>query len=409
MKTITLLKIPLLCLTALSCFTASAQQKSAAYAITADTIGGINWNVLRLIDINNGSAINQLAKAPAPAANVVQAAKAAPNAKTNGSANLGRVAACAFDNATHRLFFATMQTNELYAVNLNASGAAPIKVADLRINDPFVSHPEENNISRMVIGADGNGYALTNDAEHFFAFATTGQQVQFRDLGTLKDAATNGENSIHSFCTGWGGDMVADKYGFLYVINIYNKVFKIDVNKQEATYTGNISGLPAGFYTNGAAVDDDGKILLSCSTFGKGYYVVDINSLVAQPAPNKNNDVFNASDLASANLLFQDKKDLAIVQDQLMDLDGNVSVWPNPVPAASKSFNIVFNTIDKGDYMVQLVDMDGNVVVNKPVRIAGKRQSFPVNYTGSVSNGLYMVRLVNSKNVTQSVRKIFIL
>jgi len=404
MRTVTLRKIPYflssVCLIA-TCYSAAAQQHgSSAYAITADTIGGMNWNVLRLIDINNGSAIHQLGKAPSPTT--------AENAKNNA----GKVAAAAFDITTHRLFFATMHTNELYAVNLNSNNAAPIKVADLHINDPFISHPEENNISRMVIGADGNGYALTNDAEHFFSFATTGQQVKFRDLGSLKDAPDNGQNSVHAFCTGWGGDLVADKYGYLYLINIYNKVFKIDVNSREATFMGTIQGLPAGFYTNGAAVDDNGKVILSCSTYGKGYYLLDISSLAATAITGKNTDVYNASDLASSNLLFQDnKKDNYITTaPEKLDVDGsNISVWPNPVPVTGNTFNVAFNALDKGDYIVQLVDMDGKVVVSRPVKLGSKRQTIPINYGSGISGGLYVVQVLNSNNVTQTARKIFIL
>lgn len=382
-----------------TCYSAVAQQHSSAYAITADTVGGLNWNVLRLIDINNGAAINQLGKAPAPTT--------VENAKNNA----GKVAAAAFDVTTHRLFFATMHTNELYAVNLNSNNAAPVKVADLRINDPFISHPEENNISRMVIGADGNGYALTNDAEHFFTFATTGQQVKFRDLGGLKDDPTNGQNSIHAFCTGWGGDLIADKYGFLYLINIYNKVFKIDVNSREATYTGTIQGLPAGFYTNGAAVDDNGKVILSCSTYGKGYYLLDMPSLTATAIGSGKSEVFNASDLASSNLLFQDKKEniVATAPEKLDVNSSNISVWPNPVPVSGNTFNVGFNSLDKGDYIVQLVDMDGKVIVSRPVRLGAKRQTIPINYGSGISGGLYVVQVLNSNNVTQTARKIFIL
>ncbi|GAA0535781.1 T9SS type A sorting domain-containing protein [Chitinophaga japonensis] len=405
MKTVTLRKFPTFfsftCGIFLCCAAVAQQRQGNAYAVTADTIGGLNWNVLRLIDMNDGAAVNRLGKAPA----------AAPGVQTAKN-HAGKVAACAFDNTTHRLFFATMHTNELYAVNLNSNNAAPIKVADLRVNDPFISHPEENNISRMVIGADGNGYALTNDAEHFFVFATTGQQVQFRDLGSLKDAATNGQNSIHSFCTGWGGDLVADKYGYLYLVNLYNRVFKIDVNSLEATYTGIIQGLPQGFYTNGAAVDDNGQVVLSCSTYKQGYFLLDMSSLKATAIPNKRNDVFNASDLASANLLFQDKKDItpiAITPGSMGADSSNINIWPNPVPLAGNTFNVAFNALDKGDYIIQLVDMDGKVVVSKAVRVGSKRQTIAVNYGAGISGGLYVVQVLNRNNVTQTARKLFIL
>ena len=175
---------------------------------------------------------------------------------------------------------------------------------------------------------------------------------------------------------------------------------------------GTIQGLPAGFYTNGAAVDDNGKVILSCSTYGKGYYLLDISSLAATAITGKNTDVYNASDLASSNLLFQDnKKDNYITTaPEKLDVDGsNISVWPNPVPVTGNTFNVAFNALDKGDYIVQLVDMDGKVVVSRPVKLGSKRQTIPINYGSGISGGLYVVQVLNSNNVTQTARKIFIL
>ena len=179
----------------------------------------------------------------------------------------------------------------------------------------------------------------------------------------------------------------------------------------EATYTGTIQGLPAGFYTNGAAVNDDGQIMLGCSTASKGYYQFDIASLTATALPNQHNDVYNASDLASGNLLFQDKnKDLVSVSPDKMDINGgDISIWPNPVPVQGNTFNVAFNTLDKGDYIIQLVDMDGKVVASKPVKLGSKRQTIAINYGGGISGGLYVVQVLNSSNVTKTARKIFVL
>ncbi len=55
--------------------------------------------------------------------------------------------------------------------------------------------------------------------------------------------------------TSWGGDMIADASGNLYVITAHNHVFKIDVQSRMATYISEIKELPAGFTTNGAVVD----------------------------------------------------------------------------------------------------------------------------------------------------------
>jgi hypothetical protein len=69
--------------------------------------------------------------------------------------------------------------------------------------------------------------------------------------------------SIHNKCSSWGGDMIADAFGKLYVISASHAVYVIDINTRIATYKGNIQGLPAGYTTNAAAVNDEGEIVLA--------------------------------------------------------------------------------------------------------------------------------------------------
>ena len=45
-------------------------------------------------------------------------------------------------------------------------------------------------IARMVIAGDGNGYALSNDANHLMRF-TTGKKPEITDLGPVSDAEAN--------------------------------------------------------------------------------------------------------------------------------------------------------------------------------------------------------------------------
>ncbi len=376
-------------------------QRSVTYAVTADSIGSINWNVFRQVDAHNGTALGQVGRAPAAAGALLK----------QPATRITKVAACAFDKKTNRLFFITLYTNELYAVNVHEPFAVPQRLAALEINT--VGKPagifEENNITRMVIGADGNGYALTNDANHLFVFST-GRQTTVKDKGPLVDLITNGSNTIHSNCVGWGGDLVADKYGYLYLVNMYNRVFKIDPARMEAAFAGNIDGLPQGFYTNGAAVDDDGKILLSCGVYTKGYYQMDIGSLKASPAATTT-AVFNASDLASGNLLFQDKgSETAVVMNDApaTGQGGTISISPNPV--TGRNFNITFKGISKGNYLVQLLGMDGRLVLSKQVQVASKQQVIPIQCnTGTLVSGFYIVKVRSTeKEEVQLIKKVMI-
>ena len=73
--------------------------------------------------------------------------------------------------------------------------------------------------------------------------------------------------------------MLADEAAYLYVISAHNHVFKIDVQTRTATYLEKIKGLPEGFTTNGAVVDEDGNIIISSANSIISYYKVDPNSL----------------------------------------------------------------------------------------------------------------------------------
>ena len=73
----------------------------------------------------------------------------------------------------------------------------------------------------------------------------------------MVDDQANKGVSIHNSCSSYGGDMIADDNGNLYVFSARNHVFKINIESKVATHLGIISGLPTGFTVNGAAVTDE--------------------------------------------------------------------------------------------------------------------------------------------------------
>ena len=117
------------------------------------------------------------------------------------------------------------------------------------------------------------------------------------DLGNLVDVAANGQVSVHSQCSSWGGDMVAGTDGLLYLITHRKYVFSIDPSSRMTTYMGVIKGLPESFNVNGAAVDQEGRVLMSCSFGNQLYYHLDLETLTAQPAYKEDTkrfvDIFN--------------------------------------------------------------------------------------------------------------------
>jgi hypothetical protein len=250
-------------------------------------------------------------------------------------------------------------------------------------------------ITRMTIGSDGNGYGLSNDGQTFFRF-TTGKDVQIQELGPLVDADANGSLSVHNRCSGgWGGDMVAGADGKLYLITNTLSVFTIEPETRLATHIGRISGLPADFIVNGAAVNDDGQVVLANATIaGKFGLVTDFSKLEGKIIEKP--EWLNASDLASANLLFQSQsttKTIDPLPERKISDDG-IGIFPNPV--TNGRVLISFDKVGPGDYTIDLVTGTGNIAMRKPVRITTKGQQVEMN-VNAMAKGFYSVRVVNGQ------------
>ncbi|MBC7851684.1 MAG: hypothetical protein H7Y31_18215, partial [Chitinophagaceae bacterium] len=304
----------LLSLIFLSSFTIAQQKKSTAYAITSEKQGQFIWTEVKLIDLSTGEVIQHVyenSKIPA------QAFRARDGKPIHIKDEKGAVkdqqklpfstfsAACAFDRKHNRLYFTPMYVNELRYIDLGSKQPKLFYYEGESFSKAAVPTDEANHITRMTIGADGNGYALSNDGNHFIRF-TTDKKANSADLGPLRDDPSNEKISVHNRCTSWGGDMVAAADGSLYLVSASKSVFRIDVSNRMAKYIGGIDGLPANFTSNGTAVGSNGKLIVSSANSVDGYYEVDMSSWKANKIDNKGN-VFNTSDLANGNLAFQNE------------------------------------------------------------------------------------------------------
>jgi hypothetical protein len=385
-----------------------AQQNRTTYAITGDGNQDFVWMNIRQVDINTGEVVKTLfersktdfvIKDVNSNASRNQVSFANDNIFTNTAYPTGGlVAAAAYDQRTNKLFFVPMKNNELRWLDLNSAETTPTFYTKPFVNAGRTTDPydEAANITRMVIGADGVGYAMSNDGNHFYSF-TTGRRTEIKDLGNIIDAEANSAVSIHNKCTSWGGDLIADAYGKLHVISANHHVFVIDPATRIATYKGMIQGLPAGYTTNAAAVNDEGEVVLASANLFDGYYKLSMTDLKVTKILGSNTR-FNISDFANANLLFA-KQAGSVLNNQVIPastLPVEASVFPNPV--TNSSFTIKFQNAKEGRYRITMTDLAGRTLLTRTTRLTNGTQVERINTRSSMPKGVYFVRVVDEKN-----------
>ena len=395
----------------------NAQHNKTTFAITGDGNNDFIWMNIRQVDINSGEVIKTLFERSRSTFTITDVNSKVSNTQTtfideniftSASYPTGTlVAAAAYDKRSNKLFFTPMRKNELRWLDLGSNAETPefytMNFEGKRSLDP---NDEAANITRMVIGADGNGYAMSNDGNHFLSF-TTGKKPVITDLGNIIDASTNGGMSIHNKCSSWGGDMIADAFGKLYVISASHAVYVIDINTRIATYKGNIQGLPAGYTTNAAAVNDEGEIVLASANLFDGYYKMQINDLKAVKMAGSNVK-YNVSDFANSNLLLQKEADNLLNSKVITasNIPVDAKVFPNPV--TTSSFNVLFENANAGRYRIVLTDLAGRNLLSKTVKLGKGTQVEKVNTNANMAKGVYFVRVLDTNNQTIINEKIVI-
>src|SRR5215510_8583141 len=317
----------------------NAQNDRFAFAITDLQATGNGWNALRKLDLKSGEFTQVLlngsdAKAAAYDMTTRKEWKAIADAKFGNYMQppfSTGVAAMAYDKKNNRLYFTPMFIDQLRYVDLKSMKV--YYVTDQAFTKLGSMHNDEGKIiTRMTINPDGTGYAVSNDANTFIKF-TTGKKLQITQIGSLVDDPSNGGVSIHNRCSSWGGDMIADDEGNLYILSSRNSVFKINVETKAATLLGYMKGLPQDFTTNGAVVTAEGKLLVSSAVNGNAYFLVDPKDWTATQYAAKAG-IFRSSDLANSNYLQTKPKNTTpaeIMTRKAPDniLPSKISIYPN--------------------------------------------------------------------------------
>ncbi len=375
-------------LSALSLYFFNTQaQNNRAYAITSDVKGTYNWVTVREIDLGTGEVVRTIFD---PSTQVKAKIIGGKRGEESISPTNSGVAAAAYDSKRNRLYYTNMRGDELRYFDLNTKEATVVINADPNFNSG-AKHIEANVITRMVIAADGYGYALTNDGGSLIRF-TTDAKPTVTNLGALIDSKKNNGLSVKNQCTGWGGDMIADAYGNLYVFSMRGNVFVVNPATRVTEFIGSVKGLPASYTVNGAAVDANGDVLVTCASQTENYYRVNLGTLEATVLAKKGSDVWNASDLAGGNIAYAE----AITQKESpKEIRGNnvISVYPNPV--SNRFFNVNFEKVTPGMYTIELTDVSGRKVLNNIVNITGV-QNQRVNLPRSTSGGMYLVKVLST-------------
>ena len=391
-------------------FITQAQNTSKSYAITGKENNNFFWADIKEVDISTGKVVKTLFEANKTAFKLTSDDKLTEADKNANPTGMG-VAACALDAAHNRLYFAPMHFSSISYLDLNKPDAnfTTIKTNMIAKVSGEVYQPEENQITRMVIAADGYGYALTNDANHLIRFST-GRKPVVEDLGTVIDAAANKDISIHNKCTSWGGDMVADAFGKLVLVAASHNIFTIDVAKRVATLTGTITGLPGNFSTNGAAVDNDGNMVVSSANVFDALYKVNMKDLSAAKLVSTEKP-FNASDLANGNFLLQKEADATnsfLTLKSLMPLTtvSDAKIFPNPVTGSE--FRILFEGQKAGRYTIVMTDLAGKPIQSKVVSVLKSGQTSTIRLNRYQAKGTYFVNVLDEKGQNAFTEKLVV-
>lgn len=397
---------------------AAAQKKQTlAFAITSAEKTTFQWTDVKLVDVNTGALVRTIFDSKqAPTAYKVFHARSGQQITVGDQQNVVRdpnalpfntmSAALAFDKKHNRLYYTPLYINQLRYIDLNSKEPKVFYFENEALSAVGQIQNEANHITRMVIASDGNGYAMSNDGNHFVRF-TTGKKAVISDLGKLNDDAEN-TVSIHDRKTSWGGDMVADASGNLYVISAYHHVFKVNIKSRTAAWQGKIEGLPGNFTTNGAVVDAEGDLVVSSANSSDNYFKVDMSSWKATKL-DASGKVFNSSDLANGNFAFEPRMQaVPKLLDRAIVRNDRISLFPNPVSPSEGRFRVSFHNRQLGRYDIQLVDLTGRLLSTKTVTIANEGQVVEIDLRGSLANGTYLVKVLNYGKKTVFADKLIV-
>ncbi len=349
------------------------------FAITGKQVPQIVFNDLRALDLNKGTSgeiffTDQSASkvfSQSLQTNFVESKNTVHNAQTASMASL------AFDQKNNSLVFVPMFSSNIYVMNNRTKEITLVENTAIK----SVQCTIDSHITRMTATKDGIIYAMSNSGSQLIKISSENGKYSVKDLGTIKDISTNTDKKLSTMQTGFGGDMVADADGNLYVFSAFNNVFKINVRNLTSEFMGTVSGLPENYTSNGAAVNATGDIVVG-NARGEGLYEINFKTLEAKAVSG--DFKMPIYDLASSYFL----NDKAVSTAEMFT---GIEIYPTKVN--QQFFNIKINNEKvKGNLKVELADYMGNKLMKQNINVVRNNSEFKINLS-KYNAGVYIVNI----------------
>lgn len=338
-------------------------------AVTGLTKGKIEFNDFRKIDANNLNAAKVLLTKSDKISFESQ------ESELTKICNCGRYIAAMTESTNGEIFYIPMNSKTLSIVNPSAKTATVFDIPNSKMD----IKDQATYYARMTTTPDGYMYALNNIGSEFLKISSNGT---IQNLGSVDELANFAKSSGVETSV-YGGDMIADAFGNVYVLTASANVFKINPNNISTHYLGKIKGLPENFTVNAAAVEKDGRVLLGTSSLNHGFYSLDFSSLEAEFKADYSAPVY---DMSSPNFLKQDEL------DQIVNLDSNYSLYPTLVK--NSELNIVSKSNDNAVLRISVWNLNNKQVYTNSVQVKSIGE-FQVKLNGALQPGIYVLKAVN--------------
>lgn len=367
------------------------------FAITGKQVPQIVFNDVRALDLNKGTSGEILfteQSVPKIYSQSLQSEFTESKSSIHNS-QTPSMASLALDAKTNSLVFVPMFSSNIYVMNNRTKQITLVENKVIK----SVACTVESHITRMAATKDGNIYAMSNSGSQLIKISSENGRYSVQDLGSIKDISANSDISLSTMLTGFGGDMVSDAENNLYVISAFNNVFKINVGSLTSEFVGKISGLPANYTTNGAAVNAAGNIVVG-NARGEGLYEINFKSLAATAI---NGDFkMPIYDLASAYFL----NDNAVSNAGATNVISGISIYPTKVN--EQFFNVkIDNEKVKGNLKIELADYMGNKLMKQNINVVRNNSEFKINLS-KYTAGVYIVNISDAGGNTIFSTKILV-
>ncbi len=310
---------------------------------------------------------------------------------TFNNAQAVNMATLTYDPYNNSLVYMPMFSSNIYVLNAKTKEITLVENTVARVTSCDIN----SHITRMATGYDGNIYAVNNSGTQFLQISRKGNRYMVKDLGIIKDDASNGKNSFTTIETGFGGDMIADADNNFYVFSASGNVFKVSTKELKAKFVGKISGIPDNYSVNGSAVNSKGKVVIA-SAKGAPLYEVDLASLQAKPIAGEQN--LHIYDLASKYFA----NDKAVSNNVFANLD----IYPTRVNDQVIHVNVNDKSV-KGNIRMNVFDLSGKNVMKQNLSVKDGSLNQEVHLKNLVS-GAYLVSITNEAGKILLNKKILV-